>query len=322
MRVRFTTVSLACLLVPHARAGYTLADEYIGQGFLNGFVWETEDDLTHGRVNYISQAEALQKNLTFVSDTKFVMAADSANVVPPDARGRDSIRIHSAKAYDEAVVVLDLQHMPEGCGTWPAFWTLSETGPWPNGGEIDIVEGVNLAKTNQAALHTMPNCTMENTLRLMTGNATAPNCDVNVNYNTGCTVAFRKPATYGPNFNAAGGGYYALARSKKEGVRIWFWGRDDCTVPEEVRAPKPGQEVHPTLWWGLPEAAFPLGENCDYESHFAPHQLTFDLTFCVRVPASLLPGVIAWLTVRCVPVGRLGRRRLPQLWLPWQVCGP
>ena len=55
------------------------------------------------------------------------------------------MRITSLKAYDEAVVVLDLQHMPEGCGTWPAFWSLSQQGPWPQGGEIDIIEGMPYA---------------------------------------------------------------------------------------------------------------------------------------------------------------------------------
>ena len=71
------------------------------------------------------------------------MRADSQNVVQPSDRGRKSVRIRSNKAYDEAIVVLDLQHMPEGCATWPAFWSLSQQGPWPNGGEIDIIEGTS-----------------------------------------------------------------------------------------------------------------------------------------------------------------------------------
>jgi len=70
------------------------------------------------------------------------MRADNQLVVNPSARGRDSIRISSQNAYDEAIIVLDLSHMPAGCATWPAFWTLSQAGPWPNGGEIDIIEGM------------------------------------------------------------------------------------------------------------------------------------------------------------------------------------
>jgi len=76
-----------------------------------------------------------------VDDGAFFMRADDWSIVDPSARGRDSIRISSQNAYDEAIFVLDLQHMPAGCSTWPAFWTLSQAGPWPNGGEIDVIEG-------------------------------------------------------------------------------------------------------------------------------------------------------------------------------------
>ena len=69
------------------------------------------------------------------------MRADARSIVHPSARGRDSVRIISNFAYSDSVLVLDVQHMPEGCGTWPAFWTLSKDGPWPTGGEIDIIEG-------------------------------------------------------------------------------------------------------------------------------------------------------------------------------------
>ena len=105
------------------------------------------------------------------------MFPDSTNVVDPASRGRDSNRISSKQAFDESVVILDLEHMPYGCATWPAFWTNSWKGPWPTGGEIDIIEvthlfwrafvmlkrirqGVNGAKRNLISLHTLPGCTM------------------------------------------------------------------------------------------------------------------------------------------------------------------
>jgi hypothetical protein len=74
---------------------------------------------------------------------KFFMRPDDIKVVSRGARGRDSVRITSHKAYDESLIVLDLDHMPEGCATWPAFWTLSQAGPWPYGGEVDIIEGLS-----------------------------------------------------------------------------------------------------------------------------------------------------------------------------------
>lgn len=76
------------------------------------------------------------------SQEKFVMRVDPYQVVPPEARGRDSSRLTSYAAHTDAVIVLDVQHMPTGCATWPAWWTLSQAGPWPKGGEIDIIEGM------------------------------------------------------------------------------------------------------------------------------------------------------------------------------------
>lgn len=36
-------------------------------------------------------------------------------------------------------MILDVRHMPQGCGTWPAFWEVGAN--WPFGGELDIIEG-------------------------------------------------------------------------------------------------------------------------------------------------------------------------------------
>lgn len=84
------------------------------------------------------------------------MRADDKNTVPASARGRDSNRITSYKEYTDSVVVLDVKHVPWGCGTWPAFWTV-DVANWPNGGEIDIFECVTrtaLASALQAYLDT------------------------------------------------------------------------------------------------------------------------------------------------------------------------
>jgi hypothetical protein len=80
------------------------------------------------------------------------MRADDRNVVSHGARGRDSVRISSHNAYDDTVIVLDLAHMPEGCTTWPAFWTISQAGPWPHGGEIDVIEGLSSTATQDGIL--------------------------------------------------------------------------------------------------------------------------------------------------------------------------
>jgi hypothetical protein len=112
------------------------------------------------------------------------MRADNWSIIGSSSRGCDSVRISSKTAYGDSVIVLDLARMPAGCGTWPAFWTRSQEGPWPHGGEIDIIggmllvshvsselltctllcAGVNKQENNQANLHTTPGCQMPSDL--------------------------------------------------------------------------------------------------------------------------------------------------------------
>jgi len=51
------------------------------------------------------------------------------------------VRVESKKKYRGGLFLLDVNHMPTGCGTWPAYWMCGDH--WPHNGEIDILEGVN-----------------------------------------------------------------------------------------------------------------------------------------------------------------------------------
>lgn len=98
----------------------------------------------------------------------------------------------------------------------------------------------------------------------------------------------RNPLSYGTLFNKYDGGYYAMARTRNDGVRIWFWNRWDPDVPWEIRHPPTSDlfgpaTIAPTPLWGLPAAVFEFGEECSYADHFDAHNLVFDLTFCVSV---------------------------------------
>lgn len=74
------------------------------------------------------------------------------DTTPVITGNRMSVRIQSNSAFTEGLFLLDALHMPVGCGVWPAWWTV---GPnWPNGGEIDILEGVNFNTYNQVSIHT------------------------------------------------------------------------------------------------------------------------------------------------------------------------
>jgi len=252
---------------------YHATDSWVGSQFYDGFQFFNQGDPTHGRVNYIDQATAQNLNLTHATSSSFVMAADSTTVLDPNGPGRNAIRIQSNNQYSTHVVVLDLAHMPEGCGTWPAFW---ETGAnWPSNGEVDIIEGVNDESPNLTSLHTSPGCGQPASGRTMKGTPGGLDCSAADNGNQGCGVSGDSPASFGPQFNQAGGGWYAMERTSST-ITVWFWGRNDPNVPSEVS--QPGSALTPANW-GTPTATF-VSDQCNIGSDFGPNNIIINLTFC------------------------------------------
>lgn len=206
--------------------------------------------------------------------------------------------------------------MPEGCSTWPAFWSTT-TGQWPSGGEIDIIEGVNDKGPNLSSLHTSPNCNMpdKGANRMMKGSAefhlalppppltvlgmsplcgrillivsaqsvflrsaVSNTCDASLNSNEGCGVSYTsQPTSFGPAFNTAGGGWYVLRRSP-DSIATWFFPRASTNVPLDIRLGLPTLDESE---WGLPDAEFPTAQGCTLEGDggvMGDHELVFDLT--------------------------------------------
>lgn len=161
--------------------------------------------------------------------------------------------------------------MPVGCGTWPAFWMF---GPnWPASGEIDIIEGVNVATTNTITLHTAPGCDVNNVNSLAGTKTLQENCNAG-DAGTGCGVSTTNTAAFGAGLNAQGGGVYAMQWASS-GVYVWFFNRN--AIPADITAEKPN-----VASWGVPMATFnsqPIG-GCDFDTSFKQHNLVFDTTFC------------------------------------------
>ena len=109
---------------------------------------------------------------------------------------------------------------------------------------------------------------------------TSLDCDATSGSNQGCGNSFTKPNSYGSALNDVGGGWFVLRRTNKDGAAVYFWPRNDPTVPDEIKSG--AKTVNPGDSWGEPEALFPT-DTCDWGSHFDGHQLVFDLTFCVRI---------------------------------------
>ncbi|KAG8994753.1 hypothetical protein FRB94_012586 [Tulasnella sp. JGI-2019a] len=284
----FKSTLLISALVSTATATlpiYTLTDNFVGPSFLSGFNWEAIPDPTHGAVNYTDQAFAIQQNLTFTSHDTLILRADSTHTTNyPTGPGRNSVRIRSNKLYSNTVTIMNLRHMPVGCGTWPAFWSTLEAD-WPDSGEVDIIEGVNDVSPNLSSLHTSANCTMVASTMSQTGNIVSADCYGGDNNGAGCGIQATKANSYGPPLNSIGGGWYAMERTAQH-INIWFWGRDEKGVPVDVLLGSP--IVDPSLW-GTPTANF-VSTNCDFATHFGPHNIIINLTLCGDWAGNVYPS--------------------------------
>lgn len=93
--------------------------------------------------------------LTYVtSDGSAIIRVDNSSTVQYNYK-RDTVKITSTDSYPVGSIwVLDAVHLPYGCSVWPAFWSYGAGATWPEDGEIDVIEGVNMGFSNQMALHT------------------------------------------------------------------------------------------------------------------------------------------------------------------------
>ncbi|KAG8997289.1 hypothetical protein FRB94_001084 [Tulasnella sp. JGI-2019a] len=283
MAISLITTAILCLLPATASAtgarNYVVQDTYIGTGFTTGFYWQNIPDPTNGRVNYTDQAYANKLGLYTATANSFIMRADSTTVLSPTGPGRNAQRIVSKKRYTTSVTVLDVAHMPQGCGTWPAFWSTSDDPayPWPNAGEIDILEGINDQGPNASTLHTTNGCTMTPGNMIQTGSvpSSGTNCWTGANSNAGCQVKNPKATSYGPTLNGVGGGWYVVERTPNF-VNFWFWARNDPLVPAEVSS---GSGAINPAHYGTPYANF-VNNNCPLSSKLGAQNIIINLTFC------------------------------------------
>ncbi|KAL9189238.1 hypothetical protein ACHAXT_011728 [Thalassiosira profunda] len=240
----------------------------------------------------------------------FVMISSSPTPEGP----RNSVRLEGRRRFNRGLFIIDLRHMPAGCGTWPAFW-LTDEANWPVNGEIDIVEGVNYQDTVKTALHSTKECVMndvpegsktgswDTAVGVPDGKTGKPdmtfrwaqNCfvyDPHQWINQGCVATDLKleGRSLGMPLNANGGGVYALEWDPvNRHIRTYVFSPHNrvprnlrealrtARDPETAVAPDPNQ-------WGLPYGHFPIGEgtNCP-AGHFRNMRLVINLAFCGSV---------------------------------------
>ncbi|KAF8202300.1 glycoside hydrolase family 16 protein [Pholiota molesta] len=224
---------------------FTLTDLYQGQSFLNDWDFFSDEDPTHGNVNYQTRDNAIQKGLAFVqADGTTVLKVDNFSNVGVGGN-RDSV--------------------------WPAYWSV---GPnWPAGGEIDVLEGVHDQKANQYTLHTSTGCEIGPTVGKTTALSSILNdqCASSGTDNRGCGFLDPDDQTYGHQFNLLAGGVYA---------HLWdSTGNQNLAVPQAFDPCRHHSKDSRSLYLGHPAAFFPA-TNCDMASHFFDHTLVIDTTIC------------------------------------------
>ncbi len=141
----------------HYTGIYQLIELQQGKDLLNYYDFLDGPDSagSAGFQTYVSRRRAHQlKLLQFHPDGALMIKS-----APNAGKQRLSIRLEGKRRFDRGLFMLHVDHIPAGCGTWPAFW-LTDEDHWPYNGEIDIVEGVNDQSNAKTALHTSESCSM------------------------------------------------------------------------------------------------------------------------------------------------------------------
>ncbi|KAJ3504035.1 hypothetical protein NMY22_g18053 [Coprinellus aureogranulatus] len=253
---------------------WMLADTYAGETFYDNMTFFSTRDPTNGMVTYVDRDRAFSQNYTYIRDDGVViMQSDMSSWLPLGAH-RESVRIETQKAYTGGLFILDLQRAPWGCAIWPAFWTTAANAFWPRDGEIDILEGVHDNEHNQITWHTNEGCYLDDEGDFGSGELEHPNRTergISCWGFIGCGITEWSRASYGPYFEAQGGGILAM-KWDDEMIAVWSFFR--AAIPPDVTdgMPKPST-------WGRPSAVL-RNTKCNITQHFRDHVIIFDITFC------------------------------------------
>jgi hypothetical protein len=272
-----------------------------------------------GYNTYVTKDTAVEHKLveavgsSSITERSFVIRSAPGSDVGGGTTGpRQSIRLEGTTRFNSGLFIVDLRHMPAGCGVWPAVW-LTDEQYWPNHGEIDFIEGVNYQNSVKTALHTSAFCDMYAHVDLtkqMTGiwdratgipdtftgqldtetNLPADNCWTGAPHqwaNQGCVIESQRPGTLGPDLNAAGGAVFVLEWDPRFAIRSWVYLNGVDELPPNLAAVLDdgrGKITPEPDTWGAPYAYFAIGDGSGCSAdHFVDMRLVINTAFCGTV---------------------------------------
>ncbi|KAF1946651.1 hypothetical protein EJ02DRAFT_440928 [Clathrospora elynae] len=288
-----TLLSLVVLSSAHDdnSTQYTLTDDLSYKNFFSAFDFFDGPDPTQGFVQYQNQTSAVDKNLVgYLEDTQSVFMG--VDYTTKDPAGRASVRLESKKSWNQGLYL-------------PANWLLSSSAAWPQGSEIDFLEGVNDYDSNTVTLHTTKGCMVDNSTSSSSGSGMSDHlnlpfsgtmatgdCDIappNQDKKVGCSIHAPKALfvttqtgsggtataqdfaypSYGTDFNKAGGGVYTMEWTS---TSISFTKHFDSNISTTTTSPDPSI-------WSTPMARFD-GADCDFTERFENLKIIFNTAFC------------------------------------------
>ncbi|KAJ6532701.1 glycoside hydrolase family 16 protein [Mycena vulgaris] len=260
-----TTTSTKASSTGTSTDGWKLKNKLEGSTFLDFFKYDTGTGDNGGAANYVN---GVSEGLAYTSGDQVILAVDTAESVS----ARNSLRMVSKTTFnakDNNLFVFDIAHMPAVCGTWPAVWFTGAN--WPYDGEIDVVEGVSLYNQNIYSIHTGSGCTIPNSaVSAMTNvkivETGGTNCDANAD-TAGCGFSDESSSSFGPGFNSAGGGVFAL-QFNTDGIKTWFFQAGK--VPSDISSSLPNPST-----WGTPRMSVPTS-SCSPTTYFSDLMMVVD----------------------------------------------
>mmetsp|Transcript_38441 Transcript_38441/g.108726 ORF Transcript_38441/g.108726 Transcript_38441/m.108726 type:complete len:442 (-) Transcript_38441:30-1355(-) len=270
---------------------YVMSDNYLETSdFFSKFSFFEGPDPTRGFVEFLGYDAALEAGIVNATEDRVYMGTDTTHKAPT---GRRSVRIASRATYQAGLFIIRLDHLPTGCGTWPAYWMFGQDADhqWPTYGEFDIIEGVHRSTQTSSTLHTTEGCDQSATVAGRDFSTewnwgdtkAADDCYIHGAgqwWNQGCSQLGLNDSM-GPTFNQMGGGTYAAEWDPTGGyIRTWFWRSG--TEPRDIGLKEPDPSS-----WGMPYSFFGLSASKCQPGHFKDMRVVFDLTFCGELAGPL-----------------------------------
>lgn len=260
--------------LPHGSSNGSLLLACEGSTFSECWEFFTDTDPTYGYVDYVSYDEAESLGIYNVTTDGAVYLGSIVGQGSP----AKSIRLQAKLTFSAGVLfVIDIEHMPTGYGTWPAWWSM---GPdWPTEGEIDTIEAVEVDSSIYSTLHTSSGCSESTVPGISNGGwcNTGDGCD-------GCGVSGPDNSS-GAGFNELGGGVFATHWTDA-GISMWYFPRGSIPQDIIIGDPQPSN-------WSDPYVTFPLGDSCSSD-FFQNQQMVINLDFCGSWAGAVFPSLNGW----------------------------